>query len=72
LLRRSLQRSHIDALIALANDGSLSGEVRQMARTNLRSLVTRLKSGSGAAKDHYEDTALRITKFLDAKPVIRP
>lgn len=74
MLRRSLQRSHIDALVALANDGSVSGEIRQMARTNLRGLATRLKAASatGEAKDHYEDSALRITKFLEAKPVIRP
>lgn len=74
LLRRSLQRSHVDALIALANDAGVSGEIRQLARTNLRALAARLKAtgATGETKDHYEDAALRITKYLEAKPVIRP
>ena len=74
LLRRSLQRSHVDALVSLALDGGGSGELKQLARTNLRSLVARLKGSKaeGSAKSHYTDLAVRIQNVLDAKPIIRP
>ncbi len=76
-LRRRLQRTHVDALIALArstDSGVTAGDAGAFALATLRGLAAKITAAETRAHDpataaHLTETRVRITRFLHAQTI---
>ena len=72
-LRRDLQRSHLDVLIALALRGNGTGDAQMLARLALQNYQAKLAHPKNNTDEltrlHYADSLQRIKRALEAKQI---
>ncbi|HVY69267.1 MAG TPA: zinc-dependent metalloprotease [Verrucomicrobiae bacterium] len=73
LYRRDLQRAHTELLINQLNRDEASSDLPALARGELKSILTAVRSAESKARDrstylHLQDLAYRIDHALDPKP----
>ncbi|MCW5937757.1 MAG: zinc-dependent metalloprotease [Fimbriimonadaceae bacterium] len=76
-IRRDLQRNHVDLLMTfmLRPQSGLPNDARTLAWDNLRTLAGKLEAAAPKTADtmtrlHWEETAMRIRRALDARETI--